>query len=381
MRLLDRHILRECASASALATGAFVFVLLAGNVIKMVLGAVSSGQVTPWEACELILLLFPTVLPYALPMGILTGVLLTFGRMGADGEITAMKASGIGLWRIAAPVWITAAVVSLVALWLNLEAGPASEDDFQKVLLGSAQLTPAGLIQPGKLNRQFKGLLIRAEDKEGETLKRFHLWQVDDRGQVVQSIRAKEAKLSKLTDPAGQSVLRIEMQDASMTTRPGGKDTLAHPESFVSARQTILEMPLGQRPDEKGTYVKRLRMMTGGELLAAMETGWRLPEHPTAEQRAADRMMLAVQFMFRVSTAMSVLSLAMLAVPLAVSVGRSETSVSAGLALGVALTYYLLTSMASWVKDPAWYPEVLVFVPNILLAAIACLLMRKAARH
>ena len=114
MRLLDRHVLRECASASALATGAFVFVLLAGNVIKMVLGAVSSRQVTPWEACELILLLFPTVLPYALPMGILTGVLLTFGRMGADGEITAMKASGIGLWRIAAPVWAVAAVVALI---------------------------------------------------------------------------------------------------------------------------------------------------------------------------------------------------------------------------------------------------------------------------
>jgi len=49
--------------------------------------------------------------------------------------------------------------------------------------------------------------------------------------------------------------------------------------------------------------------------------------------------------------------------------------------LGVALTYYLLTSMATWVKDPAWYPEVLVLLTNILLAVIACLLMRKAARH
>jgi lipopolysaccharide export system permease protein len=381
VRLLDRHVLRECSIASALATGAFVFVLLAGNVIQMVLGAVSSGRVTPWEACELVALLFPTVLPYALPMGILTGVLLTFGRMGADGEITAMKASGIGLWRIAAPVWFGAAVVAIMALWLNLEAGPASEDDFQKVLLGSAQLTPAGLIQPGKLNRQFQGLLIRAEEKEGETLKRFHLWQVDGRGQVLQSVRAKEARLSKSTDKEGRPVLRIEMLDASMTTRPGGEHALSHPESFVSASQTLLEMPLSQRPDEKGTYVKRLRMMTGGELLAAMETGWSLPERPTAEQRATDRTMLAVQFMFRVSTALSVLSLVMLAVPLAVSVGRSETSVSAGLALGVALTYYLLTSMATWVKDPAWYPEVLVLLPNILLAVIACLLMRKAARH
>ena len=381
MRLLDRHVLRECALACALATSAFVFVLLAGNVIQMVLGAVSSGRVSSWEACELIALLFPTVLPYALPMGILTGVLLTFGRMGADGEITAMKASGIGLWRIAAPVWIVAAVAALASLWLNLEAGPASEDGFQKVLLGSAQLTPAGLIQPGKLNRQFKGLLIRTEEKQGEVLKRFHLWQVDDRGQVLQAVRAKEARLSKSTDPEGRSVLRIEMTDAGMTSRPDELGARARPESFVSARQTILEVPLGQRPDEKGTYVKRLRMMTGGELLAAMETGWNLPENPTDEQRATDRMRLAVQFMFRVATALSVATLAMLAVPLAIAVGRAETSVNAGLALGVALTYYLLTSMAMWVKIPSWYPEVWVLVPNLLVAVTACLLMRKAAKH
>lgn len=347
----------------------------------MVLVAVSSGRVTAWEACELIALLFPTVLPYALPMGVLTGVLLTFGRMGADGEITAMKASGVSLWRIATPVWIVAAIVATVSLWLNLEAGPASEDGFQKILLGSAQLTPAGLIQPGKLNRQFQGLLIRAEAKDGETLKRFHLWQVDEHGKVLQSLRAAEARLTKVTDSAGFSFLKVEMRDAKMNSRPGDGDTLAHPENFVTAQQTVLEVPLGQRSDVKGTYVKRLRMMTGAELLAAMETGWQLPDKPTPEQRATDRMRLAVQFMFRVATALSVLSLTMLAVPLAVAVGRSETSVNAGLALGVALTYYLLTSMASWVKDPGWHPEVLVLLPNLLLAVAACLLMRKAAKH
>jgi lipopolysaccharide export system permease protein len=379
--LLDRHVLRECAVASALAIGAFAFVLLAGNVVQMVLGAVSSGRVSAWEACELIALLFPVVLPYALPMGILTGVLLTFGRMGADGEITAMKASGIGLWRIAAPVWAAAAGVTMFALWLNLTAGPAAEDGFQKVLLGSAQLTPAGLIQPGKLNRHFKGLLIRAEEKQGETLKRFHLWQVDGRGQVLQAVRAREARLMKTTDPEGRAVLRIEMADATMTSRAGEGSASARTESFASARQTVIEAPLGQSPDEKGTYVKRLRMMTGGELLAAMETGWNLPANPTAEQRATDRMMLAVQCMFRVATALSVLSLTMLAVPLAVAVGRSETSVNAGLALGVALTYYLFTSMAMWVKEPGWHPEIWVLVPNFLIAGTACLLMRKAARH
>jgi len=381
VRLLDRHVLRECAIACALATSAFVFVLLAGNVVRMVIGAVSAGRVTVGESVELVALLFPTVLPYALPMGVLTGVLLTFGRMGAEGEITAMKASGVSLWRIAWPVWAAAGVLSLFSLWLNLEAGPASEDGFQRILLGSTQLSPAGLIQPGKLNRQFKGLLIRAEEKQGETLRHFHLWQVDDQGQVRQTIRAEEARLSKVEGAAGGLVLRVEMRDVRMTSRTGAVDVLARPESFATAQSTVLEVPLDQRPDVKGTYVKRLRMMTGGELLAAMDTGSRLPESPTAEQRATDRMMLAVQFMFRLATALSVATLAMLAVPLAIAVGRAETSVNAGLALGVALTYYLLTSMATWVKTPSWYPEVWVLVPNLLVAAIAVVLMRKAARH
>jgi lipopolysaccharide export LptBFGC system permease protein LptF len=37
--------------------------------------------------------------------------------------------------------------------------------------------------------------------------------------------------------------------------------------------------------------------------------------------------------------------------------------------------------MAMWVKIPSWYPEVWVLVPNLLVAAIAVVLMRKAARH
>ena len=76
MRLLDRHVLTETAVAGGVATGAFVFVLVAGNVLNQVSGAVASGRVSGAEGLELIALLIPGVLPYALPLGLLTGVLL-----------------------------------------------------------------------------------------------------------------------------------------------------------------------------------------------------------------------------------------------------------------------------------------------------------------
>ncbi len=362
---------------SLLATAAFVFILVAGNVVQQVIGAVSAGRVDGWQALELLGLLFPTVLPYALPMGLLTGVLMTFGRMGADAEITAMKSAGVSLWRIAMPVWVGAALLAAFSAWLNLQAGPEAENGFQRILAGSAGANPASLIVPGKLNRQFKGLLIRVESKEGELLRGFRLWQVDDRGGVCETLHAATARLALADDANGRPVLRVRLSDAQLTARDGHDLLDQRPESFTSAKEATLEFPR----EESGhvAYVKRLRMMTAEELLHAMEAGWQLAPDAPAAERAAEVMRLKVQLMFRLATAVSVFSLALLAVPLAVSVGRSETNVNAGLALGVALTYYLMTSMATWVKVPSMHPEALVMMPNVAVIGVACWLMRRAA--
>lgn len=378
MRILDRHILRECGVASALATAAFVFVLVAGNVAQQVIGAVSAGKVDVWQALELIWLLFPTVLPYALPMGVLTGVLMTFGRMGADGEVTAMKSAGLSLWRIALPVWIAAGFLALVAAWLNLQAGPDSEDGFQRILVGAAGSNPAGVIVPGTLNRQFKGLLIRAEAKEGDVLKGFRLWQLDANGRIRQTMVAETARLAVAVDGNGVSVLRVNLSHARLSSRDANDDLDFRPASFTSANEAVVDFP--REESGHAVYVKRLRMMTAGELIAAMDQGWQLPPDAPAADKGREVMQLKVQLMFRVATAMSVFSLSLLAVPLAVTVARSETNVNAAMALGVALSYYLMTSMASWIKVPSLHPEAWVMVPNLIVIGLASWLMRRAGR-
>ena len=70
VRLLDRHVLTETAVAGGAATGAFVFVMVAGNILNQVSSAIASGRVSGWEGLELIALLIPGVLPYALPLGL-----------------------------------------------------------------------------------------------------------------------------------------------------------------------------------------------------------------------------------------------------------------------------------------------------------------------
>jgi lipopolysaccharide export system permease protein len=381
VRLLDRHVLTETAIAGGIATGAFVFVLVAGNVLNQVSGAVAAGRVSGWEGVELIALLIPSVLPYALPLGLLTGVLLAFGRMGAQQELTAMKASGLNLGRIARPALLLAGAAALLSAWFNLEIAPAANTEYRRLLIGSAKDNPASVITPGQLNRQFPGMVMRAAARDGEILRDFWLWRVDDRGRLVQSVHAREARFARTVNAAGTGILRVTLTDAQLESRQAGDESFTQPSSFASAATSTLEFPAAGVFKDGDNFHRKLRWLTTSELLGAAERGWELPAGASARELAQAQMAAKTQLMSHLAGAFSIFSLAFLAVPLAVRVGRAETFVNAAIALAIALTYYLLSSMAAYVKDPAWRPDLLVWAPNVVVVTLAWWLLRRASRH
>lgn len=378
MRILDRHVLIETAITSTVATSAFVFVLVAGNVMQKVVGAVATGRVSTWQGIELVGLLFPGVIPYALPMGVLTGFLIAFGRMSSQNEITAMKAGGIKLLRIAQPALILAASFTLLAAWLNLEIAPRANTEYRRLLVGSAQENPASIITPGELNRQFKGLVIRAGSRDDDVLKDFWLWRLDSNGKLVQSIQAKEARLERVDKPDGSIFLRVKLKEARMESRVDEKLSFAKPSSFAAATDSVMEFPADAIFKNSGTVERKLRWLTTSELLVAMEKGWKVSPQSTPDEIAQGKMEAKKQLMAHLASAFSIFALALLAIPLAMRVGRSETFVNASIALGISLSYYVLSSAAGWVKSPALRPDILVWVPNIIVLAIAFRLMKRS---
>lgn len=378
MRILDRHVLTETALAGGIATGAFVFVMVAGNFLQQVAGAIATGRVGGAEGLELVLLLFPGVIPYALPMGMLTGVLMAFGRMGSQHEITAMKASGRSLTRIALPALALAAGLAIFSAWLNLEVAPASNDRYHRILAGSAQENPAAIVTPGQLNRRIPGVILRATEREGDVLRDFWLWRVDANGRLVQSIHAKEARLTALEGADGKALLRVTLTEARMESRALTEQNRTAPAAFAMAQSTTLEFPAGSVFQEN-IAGRKLRWLTLAELLEAIEHGWQVTPASTPVEIARGKMMARTQLMTHLASALSIFTLSLLAVPLAVRVGRSETFVNAVVALIVALSYFLLTEMAKSEKNPR--PDLLVWLPNLIVIYGAVLLLRRASRH
>jgi len=381
VRLLDRHVLTETAVAGGAATGAFVFVMVAGNILTQVSSAIASGRVSGWEGLELVGLLFPGVLPYALPLGLLTGVLIAFGRMSSQQELTAMKASGRSLGRIARPALLLAGALALLSAWLNLEVAPYANTEYRRLLVGSAKDNPASVIVPGKLNRQFPGMVIRAAERDGEVLRDFWLWSADEQGRLTQTIHAREARLAPAVNAKGEGILRITLTDARLEKRQAGDENFDRPSSFTTAGTTQLEFPASGIFKDGENFQRKLRWLTTSELLVAMDKGWQVAPNATRKEKERGQMLATTQLMAHLAGAFSVFSLAVLAVPLAVRVGRSETFVNAAVALGVALSYYLLTSMAAYVKDPDLRPDLLIWLPNVVVVGVAWSLLRRASRH
>jgi lipopolysaccharide export system permease protein len=380
VRILDRYVFVETAITSGAATGAFVFVLVVGNILQQVSEAIASGRVNTAEGIELIALLFPGVIPYALPMGLLTGVLLAFGRMSSQHELTAMKTSGRSLIRIARPTLILAAMLALLSAWINLELASTANARFRRVLSGSARENPASIFIPGENNRMFEGVTMRAGKREGDTLQDFWFWRLDDHGRFVQSIHANKARVSRIDKENGQSVLHLDLTEARMENRPAEGETQAPPVSYSMAQATTLEFPATKVFKDEAVDRRKLRWLTTSELFEAMEKGWQVPPNASEAEIAQRKMMARTQLMSHLASAFSVFSLALLAIPLAVRVGRSETFVNASIALAVALSYYLMTSAAAWVKNPAFHPDLLVWIPNLVVVGIAVLLLRRVAR-
>lgn len=381
MRILDRHVLTETAVAGGVASGAFIFVLAAGNVLSQVANAIASGRVTAFEGLELVGLLLPGLIPYVLPMGMLTGVLMTFGRMGAQHELTAMKAGGLSLLRIAAPALWLAAALALCAAWINLEVATRSNDEYRRVLMGSVKENPASLITPGEINRQFKGLIIQARERNGPVLRDLWIWRLDAEGRLFETIHTAEGRLTKVDKPDGSAVLRLVAISAQVDTRRPGDDGFKFPSVTKEAGQAPLEFPVSGVFKDGSGYEKKLRWHTTSELLELMDKGWQVPPNATPAQLAESQMMPRTQLMAHFASAFSIFSLALLAVPLAVRVGRSETFVNAAIALTVALSYYVLSSAAGWVKNPAFRPDLLVWLPNLIVVTLAVALLRRASKH
>ena len=125
LRLLDRYILRQTLAPFFFALAALTSILLLNQVARRLPKLVGKGL--PWGVIgEVFALTIPFIIVMTLPMALLLAILYAFTHLGADNEITAMKASGVSIRQMLAPVLFAGAVMACVTFYVTDQIHPRS---------------------------------------------------------------------------------------------------------------------------------------------------------------------------------------------------------------------------------------------------------------
>lgn len=158
-KTLDFYVFREVLGPLCLGLLVLTFALVVGRLLKLIEMMVNHG-VTPLEILQLLGYIIPGFLELTLPMAILLGTLLGFGRMSADHELTAARACGISLYRLAAPVMALALITYVLSSWLAFDVRPWANANLRSELYHLARSRAAAGLKEKVFNRAFSGLVI-----------------------------------------------------------------------------------------------------------------------------------------------------------------------------------------------------------------------------
>ncbi len=138
MKILDRYILREFVRFLGLVLATFVILYLLIDFFEKIRMFMSNAA-TVRQVVSHFFYTIPMIVTQTLPAAILLASLITFGTLSRHGEITAMKAGGISLYRIAAPVVGMAAVLCGVLFLFSEYVTPKTYERAEYIRLVEVQ--------------------------------------------------------------------------------------------------------------------------------------------------------------------------------------------------------------------------------------------------
>ena len=163
MRILTRYILKEVLSHAAIGIVVFTFVLFTHDLGR-ILDLVARNSAPLPSVAEIFFFTVPVALTYTIPMGVLVGILIGLSRLAADSEITAMRASGMGVWSFLRIVSIFVLGAWLLALGNRVWIAPRSQAALGRLQDRLKSSQASFEVQPNVFYEGFPKLVLYVQD-------------------------------------------------------------------------------------------------------------------------------------------------------------------------------------------------------------------------
>jgi LPS export ABC transporter permease LptF/LPS export ABC transporter permease LptG len=323
MRILTRYILREVVSHAAIGVVIFTFILFTkdlGHILELVVrNSAPLGSVL-----EVVALSLPLAFTITIPAGVLVGILIGLSRLAADSEITAMRASGIGVWS-----FLRILAIFVLSAWLVSTVNGVYLAPYSQAALGRMQdrLKTAQAsfeVQPRVFYEGFPKIVLYVQDVHGGT--RAAVWKgvfLADNS-TPGSPRIWQAEQGILVSE-GQTRLHLHLVNGS-THETDAKEPDHYQISSFQQTDIPIELPADSKQDVEPVPVSEL-------------TTRQLLEMAGSAQPATARWYL-IEFHRRLALPAACVVLALVGIPLGLSSKKGGKSSGFVLAIGLVFLYY-----------------------------------------
>jgi LPS export ABC transporter permease LptG/LPS export ABC transporter permease LptF len=374
VRILTRYILGEISSHSLIGCALFTFILFM-KPLEQILEMVVRNSSSFMTLLQVFLFTLPNTFLVTIPMAVLVGVLLGLSRLAADSEITAMRASGLGIWYFVRVAAIVALLGTGLGLVNSLYVIPRAN---QGILATERELESSQAsfeIQPRVFYEDFKNTVVYVQDvRSGAGASNWRRLFIAD-----------------VSDPASPRITTAESATVAPDHAPGDRQAGGpdNPQGLlmrlrnVTVHETVsnqpgqynistfaqTDRPLAFSPQSEislGRLDTPLYALGNGDLL-------RLSHGPEGK-----RYLIELHRRFAFPAACLVLML--IGVPLGTAARRGGKSSGFIFTILLVLAYYLLSNFGiAWAKQGRLPAVVGVWLANVVFAAAGLFLLSEMA--
>ena len=324
--ILSRYILKEISVPFALSLAILTATALLSKAVKLIELMVTQGvggSFIFWFMASVA----PSFLIYTLPISFLIGVLVAFTRLSSDSEVTAIKASGLGLPAMLRPVMLFALFIYALTLGVTLYLFPWGNLNMKALFFDASKDRFISGLDEKTFYDRFKGIVLYVDKINARTGEMEGIFISERSGKEESNVFfATKGVFSPATE---RYTVYLKLDDGAIHRKTSDGRTY-HIAGFASY---TLELGMAGQPGAAGD--KANRELYPGELMDKARA---------VEARGADPAPYLIDLHKRFALPASVFVFALLGVPLGIQKIRAARFTGFSIALAVVLVYYVLST-------------------------------------
>ena len=358
MKILTKYTIREFVPPFFASLLCLTLILLLEEIFRLTRLFVKKG-VSPLYLLELLIYVLPATIVVTIPMSTLIGILIAFGRLSTDNEITAMRAHGVSFQQLLVPMLITSIFLSVTDLVFMDYALPHGNAAYSSVKRDISRKNPSFVLEEGVVMKEMEGkgkiwMFERTHPETGRLLD-VKLWDAIWSGKP-RFVESKQAVLSFEKTHAW-----LDLYDGRTYERVPGQAEAYRITSFEENRILLDVVEDVKRSEFESQSPRSMPIAKLRRRIRELKK--QIMPNDTRSYQAIQLRYAKVEYHKKFSIPFACLFFGLIGVPLGLMVKKSGRMVGLGIGLTLIVVYYLLT---------AW---VAMWTPNMFTGLIGCVFL------